>query len=439
MAQGGSTAWDTLADADRESSYTPLLRQEGDTWIVEFAAGVNTELSRVEAAKAEFFGLLRVTSTLPGTPALIHQGRFNLTSTTARASLCKYLEQRAGAIDWPEVIEQTCLRVLDRLREGQPVVRLRDVPVREQARYRIAPLVLEGLPTILFGAGGSGKSQLAAMLAMGVHDAIEPLGRMGLVAEQGPALVCDWELDAVTYREMCAPIAAGMDLVAMPNIHYRQCLAPLVEEASAIGRYIDKEGIAFVVVDSLGYAIGGDKTSQELTMRMFSAIRSWKTTVLCIDHITNDEANGNRPYGSAYTGNSARAMWRVRASQEDGSSELSLGLFQTKANFGKQRPVGFRMSFGDGAVLVTREDVKEVPAFQESLPAKVRIKSALLNAREPQSEDQLAERTGLTKASVRARLSELQKAGEVLHLEAPSGTNYTRRWTLLSKREDDGT
>ena len=420
---------------------TPTIKQIGDSYIVDFSSdSVTVEVSRMESSRSETHGVIRVLSSLPGTPPMLHQGRFNLTSTAARQSLVKYLQTREGQTDWAEVIEQVCFRVLEAMREGQPTVRLDQVPVREGARYRISPLIIEGFPNIIFGPGGSGKSQLAATLAMLVHGTdgkgwdVEGLK---FDAIPGPVLVCDWELDDVTYREMCEPIARGFGASSVPNLFYRQCLSPLAEEAASIARVIDKEGIEMIVIDSLGYAIGGDKASQELTMKMFSAIRSWKRTVLAVDHVTNDENAGNRPYGSVYTVNSARSLWRVRAAQEEGSNVLSIGLFQTKANFGKQPPVGFALTFEDGLVSVVRQDVRDVvETFIDVQPAKVRIKSALLNAKEALNEEQIAVATGLDKASVKARLAELRKAGEVVRLDPPQGTNFATRWALSSPRQE---
>lgn len=254
-------------------------------------------------------------------------------------------------------------------------------------------------------------------------------------------MVCDWELDAETYKEMCEPIAFGIGLAEVPNFHYRQCISPLVEEAAAIGRYIDREGIELVIVDSLGYAIGGDKSSQELTMRMFAAIRAWKRTVLCVDHITNDEATGNRPYGSAYTVNSARSLWRVRSAQEEGSNELSIGLFQTKANFGKQPPVGFKLQFDDGAVFVEREDVRDVAAFQENVSLSSRIKAALSNATKALTKDEIVDALGLTDKAdaltikqVGPRLSEMVKNRHIVRI--PDPTQSAARYALVSTRAE---
>lgn len=413
--------------------------KEGDTYIVGFA-GVTVEVSRIEAAKSEMHGVIRVTSSTHGISPNLHQARFNLTSTSSRTSLIKFLEKRDGETDWAEIIEQVCTRVLDAVREGEPVIRITDAPQAAERIYRVGPLVIDGFPNIIFGPGGAGKSQLAAMLAMAVHgDGGKGWSLCDLEVVPGPVLVCDWELDDVTYRSMCEPIAAGFG-IPLPDFHYRRCVAPLAEEAASIGRYVEREGIAMVVVDSLGYAIGGDKASQELTMKMFAAIRGWKRTTLCVDHITNDETTGNRPYGSVYTVNSARSLWRVRAHQEEGSNELSVGLFQTKANFGKQPPVGFLFRFSDGETSIERQDVRGVAAFADNLSLSMRIRTALLDARAALTVADIAERLGMTDkrglSTIAVRCSEMKKHG---HLEkiVVQGVNAAAKYGLPTDREEE--
>lgn len=414
---------------------TMAFHQEGDAYIAAFPAqGVCVEVSAVEMSKSDFHGLVRVTSTMPGSPPLIHAARCNLSGTSARASLVKYLNARVQLRDWTEIVEQVCFKVLDAVREGNPTVRLSTVADRQEQRFRVSPLLIEGFPNIIFGPGGSGKSLLAAMVGMAVHDGWE---LAGLNVVQGPVMVCDWELDDVTYKEQVALLARGFN-IDMPDLHYRACVAPLAEEAAAIGRYIAREGIELVIVDSLGFAIGGDKTSQELTLKMFRAIRAWNVTTLCIDHVTNDEGTGNRPYGSVYTTNAARSLWRVRSDQEDGSSELSMGLFQTKANFGKQQPVGFRVSFGDGETVVERTDVRTMPdEIKGGLTDRMKIKTALLDAREALTRDAIAERTGVAKAKVQSRLGEMAGRGEVVKLDPPRGTSFAPKWALQAQHRDE--
>ena len=410
------------------------FRQQGDVFLIGFPAmGVTFEVERLDIGK-EIHGFVKVTCAVPTYPAVLHQGRFNFTSTSTRSSLTKYLDGRMPHNEWGNAVEEVVGYVLDHIREGSPVVKITNVAPREMARFRIDPLVVEGFPNIIFGPGGSGKSLIGALCAVGVQGSLK---LCDIPFFGGNVLVCDWELDDVTYREVAEKLCRGFN-IDLPDFDYRRCMAPLAEEASSIGRHIAREKIDFVVIDSLGYAIGGDKTSQELTMRMFAAIRQWGgVTSLCIDHVTNDEANGNRPYGSVYTVNSARSLWRVRASQEEGSNELEIGLFQTKANFGKQPPVGFRVRFEGDATFIESKDVREMPTEVKGEPsASLKIKTCLLEAREALVRDEIASRTGVPKEQVQARLGEMLRRGDVVKIEPTRGTTYVPKWGLRSLQQE---
>jgi len=411
----------------------PNVRREGDAFVVGFPpVGITVEVTAVEMSRSDAYSIWRVTSTNPGTTAVLHQARVNLTGTAARSSLVKYLAQRYDGCDWSEIVEQVCRVVLDAAREGQPTVKITDVPHRETARFRVAPLVVEGFPNIIFGPGGSGKSMLAAMIAVAVHGG---WNLADLEVMPGKVLICDWELDDVTYREVAEQLCNGFG-IPLPDFDYRQCSAPLSEEGAAIGRFAAREGIDLIIADSLGFAIGGDKTSQELTMRMFSAMRAWRRvngsqiTTLCVDHVTNDEGTANRPYGSVYTQNAARALWRVRANQEEGSHEMTMGLFQTKANFGKQPPVGFHVSFGDGATSVCRRDVNDMAEMDDFKPASMRIKTAILASGHQMTKAEIVEVTGLKDTIVAARLSDLLKRGDVVRFM--TGGQSSAKWAMAS-------
>ena len=404
--------------------------------MVEFN-GFGVDVSMVELARGEIHALVSVLSESPMLPASITPGRSNLSGNRGRADLVRYLNARSDALPWAEVVEEVCRLVLEAVREGQPSVRITDVP--EQApdiAFRVAPMIVEGFPNIIFGPGGSGKSLVGMMAAIAVQG---PWNLCDLEVLPGNVYVCDWELDDRTYRRMADQLCRGFD-IDLPPFHYRQCMSSLTDEAESIARYAAREAIDLIIVDSLGFAIGGNKGDQEPTMRMFSAMRTWRhrdgsqITVLAVDHVTNDDAQANRPYGSVYTQNAARSLWRVRAEQEEGSNILELGLFQTKANFGKQPPIGLKAEFNDSAIYLSRADVRHLgTGVKRGLSDSMKIKTALVEAREPLTKDAIADRTGLTEHIVRARLSDLKRRGDVVTLTSPNGAGM---WALRSYADE---
>src|SRR3990167_2646860 len=182
---------DELDELYRTTTGAVSYRREGDAHVMT-TQGVTIEVSRLDVGK-ELHAWMRVTSTLPGTAAVLMTGqRCNLGGLRGRGDVAKYLANRCPAvIDWPDVIEQVCEHIVGFVREGEPFVRIANVTETMGDPYRIRPLVRDRLPTVLFGDGGVGKSLLAYWLAILVHSGIE---HAGLTITPGPALICDWEI-----------------------------------------------------------------------------------------------------------------------------------------------------------------------------------------------------------------------------------------------------
>lgn len=412
------------------------LGREGTGYTIDFN-GFTVDVSMLELSRGEVHAMVSVASESPMLPASITPGRSNLSGNRGRTDLVRYLNARSDAVAWEDVVEEVCRLVLEAVKEGQPSVRITDVPVQPaEVAFRIAPLVVEGFPNIIFGPGGSGKSLCAILCACAVQGGWN-LCDFDVVP--GGVYVCDWELDDRTYRRLADQLCTGFG-IELPPFHYRQCMGSLADEAESIARYAAREAIDLIIVDSLGFAVGGDKASQETTMRMFSAMRTWRRrdgsqiTVLAVDHVTNDDTQANRPYGSVYTQNAARSLWRVRSEQEEGSNILELGLFQTKANFGKQAPIGLKAEFSENAIYVTRADVRQMGAgVKGGLSASMKIKTCLVEAREPLNKDTIVERTGLKESIVKARLSDLEKRGDLVRMTHPQGASM---WALRSHADE---
>ena len=109
-----------------------------------------------------------VRTNLPGYNPHLHHARLNLTSTQSKNSLAKHLKEEYDIPDvrWPEAIEQACVMVLEKYREGEPVIRIADYQPPEQALYRIERLLFEKQPNLILGPGGSLKSFIAVYLAI---------------------------------------------------------------------------------------------------------------------------------------------------------------------------------------------------------------------------------------------------------------------------------
>ncbi len=76
------------------------------------------------------------------------------------------LEGVYDGIQWQTIVEQLSLYTVERLRQGEPATEvMTDIedPMQEDVRYLLSPLLLEHKPVMLYGEGGAGKTQLAAL------------------------------------------------------------------------------------------------------------------------------------------------------------------------------------------------------------------------------------------------------------------------------------
>lgn len=368
--------------------------------------------------------------------------RVNLDGPRARTDTAKYLLTRCDCVgDWGEMVEDAYTCVLSAVQEGDPVLRIMDVGPRQESIYRLYPFVLEKMPTILFGHGGQGKTTLAYMLGIMIQSGVS---WAGLDSTPGNVMICDWETDEVTAREVLERLANGMEIGDTPemwNLHYKACYSPLMAEAEAIGRYIDQNDISVVIVDSLGSACGGDKNSQEVATRMHNAMRAWRTSVIGIDHVAKDQ-NGKAnttPFGSIYFQTNSRSVWRV-VGAKDGDNVLHQGVHHTKANFGEQPSRGFQYTFSPDnvncdTITVTAEEPKsDVKIAKASI--RESVWGALQDARQASTLDDIMEAAGLEprqRPQVTSRLKELVEDGYVVRIDIRGAA---RKWAITSKREE---
>lgn len=376
---------------------------------------VEISVDRLTRTRGELHGELSVSCGLPGTKSAdgrLHNARFNLSGGTTRGSLAKTLDKRAnqGDIDWEDLLEDFCRRVMGAEREGEPITLVGALPVPLGETYRLAPLLPEDQPTIVYGEGGTGKSTLACVAAVAVETGVSVID--GWVPRQAPILYLDWEAGKASVNRRIRGVAMGAHIPRIVQVHYLDCRrrGALYSFAEDIARMVDQEGFGLVVVDSVGMASGTSSEgtdANESAIRLFSAFGYLGTTVLAIDHVSKSESDAPnrpaRPYGSIYKTNLARATFELRRQKTaDGSSVLLLN--NTKANDADTLPPqSLKVIHGDDGS-ISYERLEHVPQeLSGSLTQADRIASYLVEGHH--SAEELAEFTGLAENTVRAVLS----------------------------------
>jgi hypothetical protein len=349
------------------------------------AIGVVFEVDRLRREYNELQGELCVRCDLPGARPVgndknLSIADFNFSSARARQDRAKILAQRANTgnhLDWFGLMEEFSQKVLEADRTGQPAVDLRTLP----APAAEDTLNVEGLyllrrhPTILFGDGGAAKSYLGLYLA-------------GRLSERGVRVgLFDWELAGEDHRERLERLFPD----GMPRILYARCERPLVHEIDRLRRIVREQGLEYLVYDSVAFACDGPPEAAEIAGRYFRAVRQIGGGSLHIAHVSKGENADKKPFGSAFWHNGARSTWYAQLAGGDSNSEnLSLGLFNRKANLGRVRgPIGFTVSFTEDRTTFRRSDVADSPELAGKLTIRERM-FALLRKR-AMSPEQIAE------------------------------------------------
>lgn len=340
----------------------------------------------------------------------LHRASFNFSSSTARERLAKQLKDRARSgdtIPWSDYLEEFCAAVLEADRSGLPVVTVGRLPAQDAEGYLINPFLPEGKSTIVYAAGGTGKSYLAVLCATAVATGTDILG---WTVKQGNVLYLDWETDAHEVDERLKRVALGLGLAEPPEILYRACAGPLDYMAEDLAQVCATNQVKLVIVDSIGMASGTSRegsTAEESAIRLFSALRHLNATVLAIDHVTGEDAAKtgaiHKPYGSIYKVNLARSVWELKGQLAETGQTGHQALFHRKVNKGQLQPaIGLSVAHGEREVVYKREQIQD-EGLAQGLSQTARVIRVLEGG--SKSVQDLAEETQISEQSIRVVLS----------------------------------
>lgn len=347
---------------------------------------------------------------------------------------------------WFEVLTQACELSKRRYREGSPAVRLSEVDWRNRPQFVIYPYIEARGTTIWFGDGGVSKSihTLAACVSVATGAEVIP---GGIPRISGPVLYADWEADEETHAERLAALCKGLEIAVPANIFYKRCTASIGESVRELRRLIASEGVVFAGIDSIGGASGGDVEKADSVIRTMMGIRALEVPALGVHHITKDQKDKTKPFGSVYGPNLARLTWRFDKDQDAGSDLVRVRLTNFKGN-----NVRLLTSQGHGVRFTNRavgdEEFLEEVAFTKvsglALPAvtprgKV-VKSVMRVLRETAglTYDEIVDRSGEKYNSVYQALKNpalFQQQGEQWYLTAIENGNSVD-FDLLEKSID---
>lgn len=356
----------------------------------------------------------------PGVKVDVLSDRVNVLSASGKDTYrrrCEKMHPSVTGEAWVSAMNKAVQMFLAAWRAKDWSVPLEGITYDEYARYLVHPFVLEGLPSILYGAGGTGKTYLALALAKAVaEDGVF----FGTQVKMGRVLYMDYEATARDVKRRLR--ALGMERLD-GVIYWPGRGQPVTESLPALARTVAERDVALVVVDSAALAAGGDPKDEQTATGYFRALASLNVATLTVAHLTKDQRNEDAPFGSIFWSNCARLTWLVKAPEEE-ENPKHLGLFCKKSNEDRRhKPIGVSLDFDGKAVTVKREDVAR--SLDMALPVSFRLRREL--GRGERSVRWLAEEIGVSEDTVSRTL---RRAGWAVQLSRAD--DGTRHWGLLA-------
>jgi nucleoside-triphosphatase THEP1 len=388
----------------------PEVERVGDDYTITWYDGekpqVRIDVSRIHEHKDFHVDAeIEISDYTETNPQLLHPIRTSLTKTFR--GLLSELKETSYRDDgfWKHRLTQMAYYCLQGVRTGEPVIDLSTREAPSEPRQAITDVAWEGMPTVIYGPGGVGKSMIALALANAYHTGFE---MAGLSSVRGNALILDYETSWDETWRRSAAILSGAGLSRDRMVYYRFCTSPLAQDIKALKRTITELDVTFVVVDSVGPACGGDPELASSAISYFSALRAMSTvdrpvTTLSVAHVRKNDADSGGPFGSVYWTNLPRAVFEVKKGQRDDTNFIEVGLYHKKTNVGKLlSPKGFRITWSDG---IRIESVDPMRSSLLAAQGKMGDRAYLALEDGPHPIPELAEMLGVGEKSLSSTLS----------------------------------
>ena len=379
----------------------PHLEIIGNHFIVRWDEGVLIEFKRLYAHRDYHIDAeIVITDEQELIPHLLGPVRSSITKTWR--SIIRELSELSERDDWHQRLTQASILVQEAHRAGAPIVSLGGIDPPGVTQELLSGVIYEGMPTLVFGPGGIGKSIIGLNMMSAVHTG-RPFA--GLPVTQSNCLILDWETSErqTWHRNHEILEAQSIDPGPWPDpdfpmiertgmVYYRFQSGPLWDDVEFLNQQIAELRIGTICIDSAGPACGGEPESASATLKFFEALRSLSNPdaplqSLILAHVTHEgrRAGGGRagsPFGSVYWLNLPRSVFELQSAQEEGSNYSDFALHHRKSNLGPlHKPLGFRLTWDEGCS-IDELDIRQNAALVAGLPLPER---ALILIRESQT------------------------------------------------------
>jgi lambda repressor-like predicted transcriptional regulator len=321
----------------------------------------------------------------------------------ARSTVRRELQDRDEQ-DWGGILNAVSTVIVEGIDESAELIDVTKHVASSDLPWLLEPYLREGAPTLIYGDGGEGKSTwaIAALLSLVTDTKVLP----GVtVHKTGAVLYLDWEDEADSFTRSVSAVAAGAGItVPAGKFLYLRMAGPLEHQVDMVEKYITDHGVIAVVADSLVAAAGGDVNESEAARMYFGAMRQFGVASIGITHMSKDKKNNDKPFGSVYYWNYARAVWFMQKVQESGDNESEIALFHKKANASDlQVPRSYKVDFSNDQIKYLTANIQSTPKFAKQTGARAQVIGVLHKGSKTLSE--ISEETGLKSNTVANVLS----------------------------------
>jgi hypothetical protein len=276
----------------------------------------------------------------------------------------------------------------------------------KECTWLLEPFVQEDQINTIFGMGSSGKTLLSMHFSKIIA---QTLGHK--------ILFIDYEDSSGGWKNKLVKMI-GSDDFGPPDIlkkfvYFDSEQIPIADQVEKIKEVIKRHEIRFVVVDSASLATGESTSDEKAAVRLVSALKLLRTTVLLIAHQRKN--NGSEtPIGSIQYENQSRNVWNISGTPDaEDNHIIHVACTHTKANntFLRLTPAGFAVNFGEKEITVESEKAVIKVEKEGSETNFDRIKRHLMICSEPVTARNIAESLELSVDSVAKNLGKGKKNG----------------------------
>ena len=363
----------------------------------------------------------------------VHRSSPTLTSTSGMESFRRSLRQnhddRAESFSWAKIVEQLAAEIIDMHTSGNASVNIYEVTVPEGVEWKVENILVQGQPTVIWGHGSTGKSMFAQALGIWIsHGLVDTSNE--LIIQKGNVLYLDYETDQNSVIRRMNKLEESLGQVPRGVLRYRRCFPPMSRDLEFLRDEIAEHSIDTVIVDSLGYAVGGELESPAPIIDFFSALAQLECTALVLSHPNKE----GKLFGSNYIYQSARSIWKLSGESKSSvdTSKVSFTLTHEKGNDIPIQPAqGWEVHFSDngyalsrvpvieteGATLLPYKDLvyevikRESGTFEDSMVPRRMIDTAIVDIKSD-GEDEDADAKVIR--NVATALSRLTKEGSLI-------------------------